>query len=129
MPLQIASFALLCLVANTLASPQLYYGAPQQYQYLAARPVYQAPAVTLRPEDAAAVNEIGPDGVQTGKQALNIASKLVKNVFPANGPIIVNGQIQTKWGNYALPNPQDADLVEKFLEATRDLINRMPIVE
>ena len=119
----------------TLGSPQNYvrpgYGTPVQYQYLAARPAYPygAPTATLRPEDAAAVNELGPEGVATGKKALNIATKLVQGVFPESGPIIVNRQIQTKWGNYPLPPYAEADIVEKFLEATRDLIQRMPIVE
>ena len=112
-----------------MALGQVYYGAPQQYRHLQVRPIAYAAPVTLRPEDEAAVNEIGPEGIQTGTDALNVASKLVKDVFPAEGPIVVNGMIRTKWGAYALPNPQDADLVEKFLDATRDLIKRMPIVE
>ena len=118
----------MCLTTQVLGQ-NFYYGAPQQYRRLQARPIAYAAPVTLRPEDEAAVNEIGPEGIQTGTDALNVASKLVKDVFPAEGPIVVNGMIRTKWGAYALPNPQDADLVEKFLDATRDLINRMPIVE
>ena len=117
----------------TLGSPQVYtgYGTPQQYQYLQARPVYyNAPQpATLRPEDAAAVNELGPEGVATGKKALNIATNLVKGVFPESGPIIVNRQIQTKWGNYPLPAMANPAILEKFLDATRDLIKSMPIVE
>jgi len=112
-----------------VALGNVYYGAPIQYAQFQARPIAYVNNPTLRPEDAAAVNELGPAGIQTGKDALNVASKLVKDVFPAEGPIVVNGAIQTKWGAYALPNPQDADLVEKFLDATRDLIKRMPIVE
>merc|ERR1712004_601153 len=122
----IAVIALLCL--SQVALGNVYYGAPLQYAHLQARPIAYVNNPTLRPEDAAAVNELGPAGIQTGKDALNVASKLVKDVFPAEGPIVVNGAIQTKWGAYALPNPQDADLVEKFLDATRDLIKRMPII-
>ena len=72
---------------------------------------------------------MGPDGVETGKEALNVAGNLVKGVFPADGPIIKNGAVQTKWGAYALPNPQDAEIIENFLQATRSLINKMPVVE
>ena len=88
-----------------------------------------APMANLRPEDAAAVEELGPEGIQTGKDALNVASNLVKDVFPATGNIIQNGAVQTKWGSYALPNHQDGEIIEKFLQATRSLINKMPIVE
>ena len=87
------------------------------------------PMAALRPEDAAAVEELGPEGIQTGKDALNVASNLVKDVFPASGNIIQDGAVQTKWGSYALPNPQDGEIIEKFLQATRSLINKMPIVE
>ena len=83
----------------------------------------------MRPEDESAVQQIGPQGIQTGTQALNVASQLVKDVFPRSGPIVRNGQVQTKWGSFALPNPQDSDLVERMLQAARDLIERMPIVE
>ena len=85
----------------------------------------------MRPEDTAAVNELGPQGVETGKNALNVASELVKGVFPATGPIIQNGAVQTKWGAYALPanSVADADIIEKFLQATRDMINKIPQVE
>ena len=86
-------------------------------------------AFQLRPEDQAAIDQIGSQGVQDGTKALRIATELVQGVFPQTGPIVRNGAIQTKWGNYALPNPQDAGIVEKFLEATRTLINRMLIVE
>ena len=58
-----------------------------------------------------------------------MAGSLVKNVFPASGPIIQNGAVQTKWGAYNLPNPQDADIIEKFLQATRAMINKIPQVE
>ena len=86
-------------------------------------------APALRPEDAAAVEELGPEGIQTGKDALNVAGALVKNVFPETGNIIKDGAVQTKWGDYALPNPQDGEIIEKFLQATRSLINKMPVVE
>ena len=86
--------------------------------------------VQMLPRDDSLVNSLGPQGVATGRNALNVASNLAKNVFPATGPIVDrNGQVQTKWGGYALPNPQDADIVEKLLSATRDMIQRMPIVE
>ena len=53
------------------------------------QPVVRAPlappraavAPALRPEDAAAVEELGPEGVETGKNALNVAGALVKGVF------------------------------------------------
>ena len=101
------------------------------------QPVVRAPlappraavAPALRPEDAAAVEELGPEGVETGKNALNVAGALVKGVFPATGPIIQNGAVQTKWGSYALPNPQDAEIIEKFLQATRSMIEKIPNVE
>ena len=83
----------------------------------------------MRPEDESAVQAIEPQGIQNGTQALNVASQLVKDVFPREGPIVRNGQVQTKWGPFALPNPQDADVIERMLQATRDLIKRMPIVE
>ena len=83
----------------------------------------------MRPEDESAVQAIGPQGIQSGTQALNVAGQLVKDVFPREGPIVRNGQVQTKWGPFALPNPQDADVIERMLQATRDLIKRMPIVE
>ena len=68
-----------------------------------------------------------PEGIETGKNALNIATELAKGVFPESGRIVTNdGQIQTKWGNYQLPNPQDADIVEKLLDATRYLLNKIP---
>ena len=72
---------------------------------------------------------MGPEGVETGKNALNVAGALVKGVFPATGPIIQNGAVQTKWGSYALPNPQDAEIIEKFLQATRSMIEKIPNVE
>ena len=110
-----------------------YYAMPYAYQY----PQYQQPAVRyyanqvqMLPEDQAAVNELGPEGVATGVKALNIASNLAKNVFPESGPIITPaGGIQTKWGTYQMGNPQDADIVEKLLDATRDLLKKIPIVE
>ena len=111
-----------------MALGQVYYAAPAHLRQYQARPIaYAAPA--LRPEDAAAVNEVGPEGIQTGKDALNVASKLVQGVFPAEGPIVVNGAVQTKYGAYALPYNADPALVEKLLDAARDLIKSMPIVE
>ena len=114
------------------AQPYAYAGYP--YAYPVAQPQYQAYAApvataTLRPEDAAAVNELGPEGIETGKNALNVAGSLVKDVFPSTGPIIQNGAVQTKWGAYALPNPQDAEIIEKFLQATRSMIAKIPQVE
>ena len=110
-----------------VALGQQYNGfARQQW---GARPFYSGDATQLRPEDQSAVNQIGPQGIATGTKSLNIASQLVKDVFPQQGPIVRNGAIQTKWGAYALPNPQDAPLVERLLQATRDLILRMPNVE
>ena len=113
-----------------------YYNVPYAYQYQPytapayAAPAYASPAPVMRPEDAAAVNELGAEGIATGKKALNIASNLAKNVFPATGPIINGaGAIQTKWGNYQLANRQDADVVEKLLDVTRDLLARIPIVD
>ena len=81
----------------------------------------------MRPEDQAAIDQIGPQGIQDGTKALRIATELVKGVFPRSGPIVRNGQIQTKWGAYALPNPQDADFIEGLLQATRDMINKMQV--
>ena len=110
-----------------VALGQQYNGfARQQW---GARHFYSGDATQLRPEDQSAVNQIGPQGIATGTKSLNIASQLVKDVFPQQGPIVRNGAIQTKWGAYALPNPQDAPLVERLLQATRDMILRMPIVE
>ena len=83
----------------------------------------------MRPEDQSAIDAIGPQGIDTGKKALNIATELVKGIFPSEGPIVRNGQIQTKWGQYALPNPQDADVIDRLLQATRDMIRKMPIIE
>ena len=82
----------------------------------------------MGPEDESAVQAIGPQGIQSGTQALNVAGQLVKDVFPREGPIVRNGQVQTKWGPYALPNPQDADVIDKLLQATRDMIRKMPTV-
>ena len=48
------------------------------------------------------------------------------NIF--NAQHVRNGQVQTKWGPYALPNPQDADVIDKLLQATRDMIRKMPTV-
>ena len=62
-------------------------------------------------------------------QALNIATRLVKDVFPKEGPIVRNGALQTKWGHYALPYPQAADIVDRLLQAPRDMIRRIPIIE
>merc|ERR1712029_988960 len=102
----IAAFAVLCLAQLSFGAPQYVaqpygYGYPTQYYgypYAGAQvfggrqTIYAAPvAAPLRPEDAAAIEELGPDGVETGKEALNVAGNLVKGVFPANGPIIQNG--------------------------------------
>ena len=111
-----------------------YYINPYAYQYqqplaYAAAPAYYA-APVLRPEDQAAIDELGPEGVATGKKALNIASNLAKGVFPATGNIVTEaGAVQTKWGNYQLANPQDKEVVEKLLDVTRDLLAKIPIVE
>ena len=109
-----------------------YYGTrnfggrfqPGQSQFYAGDNAFQ-----LRPEDQAAIDQIGSQGVQDGTKALRIATELVKGVFPQSGPIVRNGEIQTKWGSYALPNPQDAEFIEGLLQATRDMINKMAIVE
>ena len=116
------------------AMPYAYRTAyPQAYQ----QQTYTVPAqpqfynqVQMLPQDQAAVDELGPEGVATGVKALNIASNLAKNVFPENGNIInPAGEIQTKWGKYQLSNMQDADVVEKLLDATRDLLKKIPRVE
>ena len=109
------TLALLCLTQVALAQ---YYGN----NFYAGNNGFQ-----MRPEDQAAIDQIGSQGVQDGTKALRIATELVKGVFPQSGPIVRNGQIQTKWGAYALPNPQDADFVEGLLQATRDMINKMQV--
>ena len=81
----------------------------------------------LRPEDQSAVDQLGSEGVKVGIKGLKIANQLLKGVFPSTGPVVRNGQIQTKWGSYALPNPQDAEIVDKLLQATRDLIQKMEV--
>ena len=81
----------------------------------------------MRPEDQSAINQLGNQGVQTGTTGLKVANQLLKGVFPATGPVVRNGEIQTKWGSYALPNPQDAEIVDKLLQATRDLISKMSV--
>ena len=107
-----------------------YYAMPQGYAMPYAYQNYYANQVQMLPQDQAAVNELGPEGVATGVKALNIASALAKNVFPESGPIITPaGGIQTKWGTYQMSNPQDADIVEKLLDATRDLLQKIPTVE
>ena len=87
----------------------------------------------MRPEDQAAIDQIGSQGVQDGTKALRIATELVKGVFPQTGPIVRNGAIQTKWGNYALPlrqnNPDDIEIIDMLLQATREMIQRIPIIE
>ena len=114
--------------------PGQYAGQSQQYagQYsgMQARPqpFYSGDnSFQLRPEDQAALDQLGPQGIKTGTNALKIATQLVKGVFPTTGPVVRNGEIQTKWGSYALPNPQDADVIDKLLQATRDLIQKMTI--
>ena len=114
-------------VALGTSEPQRYNGfARQQW---GSRPFYSGDVTQLRPEDQAAVKQIGSQGIATGTKSLNIASQLVKDVFPQQGPIVRNGAIQTKWGAYALPNPQDAPVVERLLQGVRDMILRMPNVE
>ena len=81
----------------------------------------------MRPEDQAVLEQLGPQGVETGKKGLQAANQLLKGVFPRSGPVVRNGEILTKWGSYALPNPQDAEVVDKLLQAVRDLIQRMTI--
>ena len=109
---------------------QVTLGASES-QYYGAQPFYSGPGANfgfqVRAEDQAALDQLGPQGVETGKKALRIATDLVKGVFPSSGPVVRNGQIQTKWGSYALPNPQDAEVVDKLLQATRDLIQKMTI--
>ena len=137
----LAVFALFCLASCPLTMGQFYGNAfnyPYAYQQYNRQPFqrqlgsgmfYSNPGFQMRPEDEAAVNELGPDAVETGKKALNIASELAKGVFPATGRIVNEaGAIQTKWGNYQLPNPQDAEIVEKLLDATRDLLAKIPEV-
>ena len=129
-----ATFALLCLTQATLGLPasesESYYG------YQPMRPgYYQAEAGSnFDPAYESALQELESSGaIETGKKALNIATRLVQDVFPREGPIVRNGAIQTKWGNYALPlrqnNPDDIRIIEMLLQATRDMIQRMPIVE
>ena len=133
----LAVIALFCLASCPLTMGQFYGNNYQTNSYT--RLGYQRQmsfnrpgfynGFNLRPEDEMAVNEVGPEGIETGKNALNIATELAKGVFPESGRIVTNdGQIQTKWGNYQLPNPQDADIVEKLLDATRDLLNKIPAV-
>lgn len=86
--------------------------------------------VQMLPRDDSLVNSLGPQGVATGRNALNVASNLAKNVFPATGPIVDrNGQVQTKWGGYQLGNAQDADIINKLLDVTRALMAKIPNVE
>ena len=126
----LAVIALFCLASCPLTMGQFYgnnynrLGYQRQMSFN--RPGFYN-GFNLRPEDEMAVNEVGPEGIETGKNALNIATELAKGVFPESGRIVTNdGQIQTKWGNYQLPNPQDADIVEKLLDATRYLLNKIP---
>ena len=125
--MQIAkTLALLCLAQVALAtSDAQYYGRNRNW----GGNYYSGNSGSLRPEDQAAINNIGSQGVQDGSKALRIATELVKGVFPQSGPIVRNGEIQTKWGSYALPNPQDAATVERLLQGVRDMIRRMPNVE
>ena len=145
--LQIAAFAVLCLAQ--LSYGQFYNSGfnsgfqtrPSIYGRKISNPIvsvggnsitnYAQPRMNLRPEDEAAVNALGPNGIATGTQSLNIATELVKGVFPQSGPIIQNGAVQTKWGPYALPASmlQDQEVIEKLLQATRDMINKMPMAE
>ena len=146
----LAVLALFCLASCPLTMGQLFrnnFNYPYAYQsyngynrqgfqrQLSVTPGFYSGSTgssagfQMLPEDDAAVNELGPDAVATGKKALNIASQLAKGVFPASGPIVNEaGAIQTKWGNYQLPNPQDREIVEKLLDATRDLLAKIPEV-
>ena len=81
----------------------------------------------LRPEDQSAIQQLGSEGVNVGTKGLRVANQLLKGVFPATGPIVRNGEIQTKWGSYALMNPQDAQIVDSLLQVTRDLIQKMTV--
>ena len=127
-------FAMVCLAQATMGQFGQYQGVPNAYQNQQQPRVqgrfYVPSPFQMLPQDQQAVNQLGSQGVDTGIKALNIASNLAKNVFPESGPIITpDGGIQTKWGTYELGNPQDRDIVEKLLDATRALLKKIPIVE
>merc|ERR1711953_1561179 len=128
-----ATFALLCLTQVALVaseSESQFYGQPGQYagQYPGMQGFYSGDnSFQLRPEDQSAIQQLGSEGVNVGTKGLRVANQLLKGVFPATGPIVRNGEIQTKWGSYALMNPQDAEIVDSLLEVTRDLIQKMTV--
>merc|ERR1711862_774091 len=135
-----ATFALLCLTQVALGaseSESQFYGQPGQFggqpgqfggQYPGMQNFYSGDnSFQLRKEDQDAIKQLGSEGVNVGTKGLKIANELLKGVFPATGPVVRNGEIQTKWGYYALPNPQDAEIVDKLLQATRDLISKMSV--
>ena len=124
----------MCLTQATLGFPESesYYGYQPGF-YQAAGAGSNVGTYPMRPEDESAIQELGPEAIETGKRALNIATRLVQDVFPREGPIVRNGAIQTKWGNYALPlrqnNPDDIEIIDMLLQATREMIQRIPIIE
>merc|ERR1712045_963477 len=132
-----ASFALLCLTQVALGASESQFGPPGQFggqpgqfggQYPGMQNFYSGDnSFQLRKEDQDAIKQLGSEGVNVGTKGLKIANELLKGVFPATGPVVRNGEIQTKWGSYALPNPQDAEIVDKLLQATRDLISKMTV--
>ena len=110
--------------------PGQFGGQPGQFggQYPGMQNFYSGDnSFQLRKEDQDAIKQLGSEGVNVGTKGLKIANELLKGVFPATGPVVRNGEIQTKWGSYALPNPQDAEIVDKLLQATRDLISKMSV--
>merc|ERR1711982_466 len=133
----VASFALLCLTQVALGASESQFGPPGQFggqpgqfggQYPGMQNFYSGDnSFQLRKEDQDAIKQLGSEGVNVGTKGLKIANELLKGVFPATGPVVRNGEIQTKWGSYALPNPQDAEIVDKLLQATRDLISKMSV--
>ena len=118
-------------------SESQFYGQPGQFggqrgQYAGQYPGMQGfysgdNSFQLRPEDQSAIQQLGSEGVNVGTKGLRVANQLLKGVFPATGPVVRNGEIQTKWGSYALPYPQDAETVDRLLQATRDLIAKMTV--
>merc|ERR1711993_72470 len=109
-----ACFALLCLSQVALGASEAQFGYPGQFGGQYPGNFYSGDnsfQFQMRPEDQSAINQLGNQGVQTG----------------ATGPVVRNGEIQTKWGSYALPNPQDAETVDRLLQATRDLIAKMTV--
>ena len=130
----------MCLTQVALGaseSESQFYGQPGQFggqrgQYAGQYPGMQGfysgdNSFQLRPEDQSAIQQLGSEGVNVGTKGLRVANQLLKGVFPATGPIVRNGEIQTKWGSYALMNPQDAQIVDSLLQVTRDLIQKMTV--